>query len=210
MTGTVYLNAKAQAAEQDLIKIYCARRVRKKAEELQSLLSHDPASYDVFAIQQIYEELYSAFKKLVPPVFYPNSMRVKEWLSRKVKRNYYPEGLKFQTQRGEKVRSKLEVIIADTLYSMDIPYQYELPMAIDNSICHPDFTILDPHTGRFVLVEALGLMDQEDYFNIAVKKIHAYEAKGFAQGKNLFLAFDTPDSPFDPLIFRKQMAERFF
>ena len=175
-----------------------------------SLLSRDPASYDVFAIQQVYEELYSAFKEQIPPAFYPNSMRIKEWLSRSIRRNYYPEGLKFQTQRGEKVRSKFEVIIADILYSMDIPYQYEMPLTVGSSIYHPDFTILDRHSGKYVLIEALGLMDQEEYFNNAVKKIHAYEARGFALGKNLFLAFDTPDSPFDPVIFRKQMADRFF
>lgn len=102
------------------------------------------------------------------------------------------------------------MIIADILYSMDIPYQYEMPLTVGSSIYHPDFTILDRHSGKYVLIEALGLMDQEEYFNNAVKKIHAYEAKGFALGKNLFLAFDTPDSPFDPVIFRKQLADRFF
>lgn len=61
-----------------------------------SLLSRDPASYDVFAIQQVYEELYSAFKEQIPTAFYPNSMRIKEGFPAVSGGTITPRGLSFR------------------------------------------------------------------------------------------------------------------
>ncbi|MDP1627646.1 MULTISPECIES: ATP-dependent RecD-like DNA helicase [Pseudomonadota] len=79
-------------------------------------------------------------------------------------RTFLEEGLIHRTTRGELVRSKSEVIIADLLNSLELPYSYEQPFtAPDGSVRYPDFTVDDAETGRRLLIEHLGMMDRPDY-----------------------------------------------
>ncbi len=58
------------------------------------------------------------------------------------KNKFYEEKLIHKTKRGEMVRSKSEVIIANMLFDADINYLYEEPLQLkDGSIRSPDFTI---------------------------------------------------------------------
>lgn len=45
------------------------------------------------------------------------------------------------TNRGELVRSKSEMIIANLLAQNEIPYEYEKALWLGNKRIHPDFTI---------------------------------------------------------------------
>lgn len=78
--------------------------------------------------------------------------------------SFLEEGLIHRTTRGELVRSKSEVIIADLLHGLGLPYGYEQPFTgPDGSVRYPDFTIDDAETGRRILIEHLGMMDRPDY-----------------------------------------------
>jgi len=68
-----------------------------------------------------------------------------------------------RTANGEMVRSKSEVIVADTLYRVGIKYLYEQPLRMaDGSIRSPDFTI--HRSGRpTVYWEHLGMLDNAGY-----------------------------------------------
>lgn len=57
--------------------------------------------------------------------------------------NLYPEGKKYTTLRGEKVRSKSEQYIADWLYRHSIGYQYEPQINVKDFDFKPDFYIED-------------------------------------------------------------------
>ena len=77
---------------------------------------------------------------------------------------FLEEGLIHRTTRGELVRSKSEVIIANLLDGLKLPYGYEQPFtAPDGSVRYPDFTIDDGETGRRLLIEHLGMLDRPDY-----------------------------------------------
>lgn len=77
---------------------------------------------------------------------------------------FLEEGLIHRTTRGELVRSKSEVIIADLLDGLGLPYSYEQPFTgPDGSVRYPDFTVDDAETGRRLLIEHLGMMDRPDY-----------------------------------------------
>ena len=53
------------------------------------------------------------------------------WLSQKYKgKSFQPDAPELYTARGERVRSKSEVIIADTLTRLGIPYHYEFPLTL--------------------------------------------------------------------------------
>lgn len=53
------------------------------------------------------------------------------------------------TNRGERVRSKSEKIIADCFFRKGIPYKYECPLYLKGlGIIYPDFTILSKKQDR--------------------------------------------------------------
>jgi hypothetical protein len=84
-----------------------------------------------------------------------------------------------RTRRGEAVRSKSEVIIADLLYSLDVDYRYEKELiGGDGSKRLPDFTIDDPASGLKVYWEHLGLLDRAQYKNDWKRKLEWYHANG--------------------------------
>lgn len=92
---------------------------------------------------------------------------------------FLEQGLVHRTTRGELVRSKSEVIIANLLDSMGVPYSYEQPfVGQDGSVRYPDFTVEDAESGRRLLVEHLGLLDRPDYKSRWEKKLLWYRKMG--------------------------------
>ena len=68
-----------------------------------------------------------------------------------------------RTARGEAVRSKSEVIIANLLHAKGLEYLYEEPLEIDGVTKYPDFTIEDDDSGVKYYWEHLGMLSDEDY-----------------------------------------------
>jgi hypothetical protein len=83
----------------------------------------------------------------------------------KTGRVFLEEGLVHRTARGELVRSKSEVIIANILSAMNLWYQYEEPfVGRDGSVRYPDFTCKKQKTDkRALLIEHLGMMQDASY-----------------------------------------------
>lgn len=92
-----------------------------------------------------------------------------------VKSHFLEDRLIHRTRRGEVVRSKSEVIVADMLYSLNIDYEYEKELvASDGSSRLPDFTIDDHASGRKVFWEHLGMLSVRDYKAKWEKKLEWY------------------------------------
>lgn len=113
------------------------------------------------------------------------------------------------TERGEKVRSKSEKILADKLYSMGIPYRYEYPLKLGRyGTVYPDFTLLNVKTRKEYLLEHFGMMDNPEYCQKALLKIEEYARCGIYPGKNLLCTFETSrKSPNMTII--EQMLDKF-
>ncbi len=102
------------------------------------------------------------------------------------------------TEKGERVRSKSEKIIADRLYKERIPYRYEYPIKLNEyGKVYPDFTILDMKNRKEVILEHLGMMDREEYVSKALRKIASYERSGLIIGVDLIFTYETSYEPFD-------------
>lgn len=100
------------------------------------------------------------------------------------------------TERGERVRSKSEKIIADKLYMLGIPYRYEYPLILEGNIkVYPDFTILKMPERKAVYLEHFGMMDDTDYVTKAIHKLNTYEKNRIYLGVNLFITFETSKKP---------------
>jgi hypothetical protein len=92
---------------------------------------------------------------------------------------YLEAGLIHRTRKGQAVRSKSEVIIADLLHSKQIDYRYEQPLAMpDGSRRLPDFTITDDTTGTSYYWEHLGMLQRPSYRRQWQRKLAWYKSHG--------------------------------
>ena len=89
---------------------------------------------------------------------------------------FLEEGLIHRTKRGDLVRSKSEVIIANELLAQGVDrYEYEAPLPLPHGKTrYPDFTIVDDDTGARYYWEHLGLLHNPDYAIRWNRKLDAY------------------------------------
>ena len=112
------------------------------------------------------------------------------------KNKFYEEKLIHKTKRGEMVRSKSEVIIANMLFDAGIDYHYEQPLPLkDGTERSPDFTIT--RLGKTFYWEHLGMLQREDYRKSWDKKRKQYEENDIVEGKNLIISKDGLDGSLD-------------
>lgn len=96
-----------------------------------------------------------------------------------IETRYLEDKLIHRTRRGEAVRSKSEVVIADLLYSLKVDYRYEQELvADDGSRRLPDFTVDDPASGLKVYWEHLGMMNIPRYAERWSQKLEWYRTQG--------------------------------
>lgn len=156
-----------------------------------------------------YSKLSEARKKFVNPYVLPEQEYAEQW-----ERVQY-EGKEFSedtpvltTERGERVRSKTEKILADKFYSMGIPYRYEYPVKLKGyGIVYPDFTLLNIRERKEVYLEHFGMMDNPEYCQKAIQKLDTYAKNGIFIGKNLLVTFETFRHPLDAKNVEKILQE---
>lgn len=76
---------------------------------------------------------------------------------------FFEDRLIHRTRRGELVRSKSEVIVADRLADLGVDYVYEKGLTIDGETRYPDFTIEDDASGITYYWEHCGMLNDPDY-----------------------------------------------
>ena len=105
-------------------------------------------------------------------------------------KKFHSEGLIFLTNSGVRVRSKSERTIADLLDQNKIPFRYEAELLIGNGIRRPDFSINRFSDGKLVVWEHFGLMDQKEYRQKTMDKLHFYMQHGFFPSDNLICTYE--------------------
>lgn len=203
-----YLRKDRLANEQRAIEVFCAKKVLAAANKCIREASDAVAAER--KLQEVYETLYGIFGELTPSKYVPYSEVARKWEASARPSPYLEEERKFTTIRGEKVRSKFEVMVADALFSAGIRYQYEQQLELHkNLVVLPDFTILDQNRKTLVFLEACGLMDDPGYAARTIQKISDYESAGIFLGDRLMLVFDLPDTPFDQKVFIRRLKKLF-
>lgn len=160
-------------------------------------------------VEQIYNNLSEARKKYVHPHILTDEQFVEQWMkvqySGKVISADTPVII---TERGEKVRSKTEKILADKLCSLGIPYRYEYPVKLKGyGVVYPDFTLLNVSERREIYLEHFGMMDNPRYCQNAILKLEEYAKNGIYPGKNLLVTFETSQQPLNMKIVEDMLKE---
>ncbi len=144
----------------------------------------------------VYDNLPESRQKLVEPVTLPGPEYVRRWLAIPYEHKPFAEGsVVHLTSSGLQVRSKSEVLIAETLTRLGIPFRYEYPVTLGKVTLHPDFYCLNVATRQEVVWEHFGMLDEQDYFTNAVDKQNLYIQHGFIPGKKLIFTMESLENP---------------
>ncbi|MBQ7248172.1 MAG: hypothetical protein IJS22_08815 [Lachnospiraceae bacterium] len=157
------------------------------------------------SIEEVFISLPPGRQRIVKPVERTDADFIRDWLSEShTDPDFYPGKRIFQTNRGELVRSKSEVLIADALDRAGIPYVYEKTRYLKGfGITHSDFSILNIRKRQEIVWEHNGMMGDPDYAESTVKKNAAYIKNGYVLGDNLIYTFESANVPLDPWIINK-------
>ena len=127
-----------------------------------NLLNKFIAEYRPHVLDEIFAEMPECRRAFVTPVQFSDEEYAKRWLAVPYRgKPISTDQPEYMTARGERVRSKSEVIIADTLSRMGIPYRYEFPLKLKlprgkgATNFFPDFTCLNLRTREEYLWEHL-------------------------------------------------------
>ena len=201
-----YLSVKETAEIQALAQKEYDRKVLKAAQRERTLLLDLQKDLSFPCAEDLYSLLHRQKQKLVSPIEIPDDAFIRQWQCQsyipKPFEDSFPE---HYTQKGERVRSKSEVLIANTLTDMGIPYLYEKPLCLGRTILHPDFTILHIQTRNTLFLEHMGMLDDPEYAEAAVSRLHLYIRHGILPGKHLLLTFETRKAPLNMRILKNQL-----
>lgn len=155
--------------------------------------------YKSGCMEEVYEKLPIGKKQIITPVEETDKQFLDRWLGMSFEKKSFAENApEFYTQKGERVRSKSELLIADLLDRLEIPYIYESPLQLyDGRTVYPDFTLILVRKRRIIYWEHFGMLDDQEYLNHALSKIKGYEKTGFYIGENLILTGESSNQPFD-------------
>ncbi len=112
----------------------------------------------------------------------------------------------YLTLKGDYVRSKAEVIIANELYHANIFYIYEKPLVLAGCkyTLLPDFTIRTPKTEKIVYWEHCGLMDDNKYRSKWDWKKNLYAQHEISEwNHNLIVTYETKSVPLSVELVRE-------
>ena len=183
------------------------RNAKNELEDIEKLLK----VFNKADADSCFTNLSSDRQNLIVPYIIPDHLYAKEWQSQNFQSNsYMPENIKYDTRRGEKVRSKSEAILADIMFELGIPYHYEKPLIISGGIVrYPDFTMLNVKTREEIYMEHFGLLDDEEYRRGCLDKLDEYRKNGIFPGKNLIFTYETSENPVDIKGIKEMLKELF-
>lgn len=110
---------------------------------------------------------------------------------------------------GQKVRSKSEAIIATMLHVNKIPFHYEEALHLGKRVIYPDFTIRHPVTGQIYYWEHFGMMDNENYAQVAFRKMQLYNINGIMLSDTLLATYESEEAPLKSNIVENMIQQYF-
>ena len=208
-----YLSYKKEALICQLAqKSYDQDLIETLQTEIDALQNYLRVTRNCTNIPRLYSSLCPSRRALTEPVILPDREYAARWQKVQYQgRPFTPEAPEYLTARGERVRSKSEVIIADALLRHGIPYRYEFQLKLNKGrqtlTFYPDFLCLNIRTRQEFLWEHFGMMDDPAYAQKATAKLRLYEENGILPGRNLLLTMETQTEPLSTRAVEKIISE---
>lgn len=159
--------------------------------------------------KKVFDTFHDSVKKLIQPIHGMTTQMIHNWENEEYnQRVFQPNAPEIYTEKGERVLSKSEKIIADKLYKMHIPYKYERPLFLKGyGEVRPDFTLLNVRNGKEIYWEHLGMMDDEQYCEKALRKIETYMKNEIYIGDGLIISWETKNWPINVKLVEKMIIK---
>lgn len=183
------------------------KAAKKELELIRKLIKmHEPDT-----IEAAYTRSAAARKVLIRPVWPSDEEYREEWLKQEsCQKPFSPGEPEYYTANGERVRSKSEIIIADTLYRYKVAYLFECKINLAGfGTVHPDFLVLDLKNRRTIVWEHLGKMDDPEYVERNLRRINAYLKNGYIIGETLILTFESGSQPLNTVLVENLIKHYF-
>ena len=180
-----------------------AKNELKALERMQSI-------YPDTLPEDLYDQLPEEQKTEVEPIILGDAELALKWMNEPYVLKPFKKGAPvYMSIRGERVRSKSEVMIADRMYARGVPYKYECPIIIGGKVIHPDFSSMRMSDHKIIYHEHCGMMDDPEYVNDLVERVNLYNQAGIIQGDRLTFTFETSDKPLDIRVIDRLIDEFF-
>lgn len=197
----IYLNrSESENIRKFIIKDYCRQRLKECEAEIAAgnayLKLNKPHKTEQRLLLEQYREVLRQEKGLF--ILPPTDKELTDWMKAPYDKNpNYQENLIYRAVNGIYMRSKSETEIALMLTRYNVPYRYECKLLLENGFCYPDFTIMHPKTGKIILWEHYGMIDDSNYRRKMFNKNDVYMANGYYPSVNLITTWETRDHPLD-------------
>lgn len=169
------------------------RAVEDSLKKTEASLAH----FEKDSVRSVYSKMHPARKAFISPVLPDDDAFAEAWQNETFIPKAFQAGEpEIYSERGERVRSKSEKMLADKFLQLGIPYRYECPLKLSAGIIvHPDFTLLNKRTHEVKYLEHWGGMDRPEYLEYFMWKIAEYEKSGYFPGEKLLLTFESLQHP---------------
>lgn len=177
-------------------KDYYERFLDSVTKEIRALEAYEKRN-DIVLPEDVFAQMNEYRRAMVQPIMISDEEYGRKWEKEEFQHNTYKDfDLKYATKRGELVRSKSEVLIADMYYNLGVPYRYECILDLGNGRNrYPDFTIMKFPERRVIYHEHFGMLDHHEYVDAAIKKMSEYAAAGYVLGVDLFVTVESSACP---------------
>ena len=147
-------------------------------------------------LDKAFHEMNPDMRSYLTKAILPDEEYALRWQAETYEPKPFTEGApEHYTQKGERVRSKSEVLIANALYQAGIPYRYEAPLYLGRTVFYPDFTTLRVRDRKIIYMEHFGLLDDASYRENAISKVRLFERNGIFPGDKLVITVESYRNP---------------
>ena len=196
-TNGIYLPRKDYPLAQTLAQKAYDQKILHAAQEELALIKKLRKKRSAQSVENRSLMLENTYQDLIQPVILSDEAFVRQWQDMPYpKKHYWDDEKEFYTRRGDRVRSKSELLIANALDERNIPYRYECACSLKGfGTVYPDFTALNIRKRKQYLWEHMGMMDDPEYVKKAMHKLSLYEKNGYYPGDKLIITHETSAQP---------------
>ena len=160
-------------------------------------------------IGELLKGLSDGRKQLIEPIVMPDEEFIISWRAKHLgNENSIEISMPYATNRGERVRSKSEKILAVLFNSYGLVYCYEPHIVLYNGQkCYPDFAILNIRERKTYYWEHFGLASDDNYSEKNLEKLAKYEKSGIILGENLIISTESSGVSLDIYLIEKKIKD---